>query len=63
MCVLFSPSKCDALGLKRHVTAVFALHGAVPHDRDITQFIMDMLRDRKEDIPPQDLLDAARYPQ
>lgn len=28
--------------------------------RDITQFIMEMLRDRKEGIPPQDLLDAAR---
>lgn len=28
--------------------------------RDITQFIMEMLRDRKEPIPPSDLLDAAR---
>ncbi|CAM9502166.1 unnamed protein product [Ectocarpus sp. 12 AP-2014] len=28
--------------------------------RDITQFIMEMLRDRKEPIPPEDLLDAAR---
>ena len=28
--------------------------------RDITQFIMEMLRDRKEAIPPEDLLDAAR---
>ena len=30
-------------------------------DRDITQFIMEMLRDRKEPIPPEELLDAARY--
>ncbi|CAM9563305.1 unnamed protein product [Discosporangium mesarthrocarpum] len=28
--------------------------------RDITQFIMNLLRDRKEDVPPEDLLDAAR---
>ncbi|CAM9510975.1 unnamed protein product, partial [Phaeothamnion confervicola] len=28
--------------------------------RDITQFIMNLLRDRKEDVPPEDLLEAAR---
>lgn len=28
--------------------------------RDMTQFVLNLLRDRKEDIPPEDLLDVAR---
>mmetsp|Transcript_2424 Transcript_2424/g.3535 ORF Transcript_2424/g.3535 Transcript_2424/m.3535 type:complete len:422 (-) Transcript_2424:90-1355(-) len=28
--------------------------------RDMTQFVMNLLRDRKEDVPPEDLLDVAR---
>ena len=46
------------------VSEGYVIGSAIKHiplaGRDITQFIMNFLRDRKETIPPEDLLMAAR---